>query len=120
MEMKGTVRDPAVAWLVCFVPVLGPFWSLYCKFSWLTELKAYLQDDGINPFMDLIVWPLLTCGLYSLYMPFKMGKLIQRAQVKAGRADAQDEGVMFFLFGLVCAFSMYKYQEALNKVWDPA
>lgn len=120
MEFKGTVRDPALAWAVCFVPMIGPFWHLYCQYAWLNELKAYLKDDSINPIMDVLVWPFLTCGLYAFYVPFKMGKLIQRAQIQAGRSNAQDQGMMFFLFTFLCAFVMYKEQEEMNKIWDPA
>jgi hypothetical protein len=118
MEVKGTVRAPALVWGLIFIPLIGPFTALFHRFTWLSELKAYLGDESINPVMDIIVFPIVSCGLYSFYMPFKMGKLIQRAQIKAGMADAQDQGLMFLLFSFLCGFSLYKEQEELNKVWS--
>ena len=118
MELKGTVRAPVMAWLLCFVPLVNLIWVFYYKYSILTEIKAYLQDEEMSPIMDVLVWPIVTCGLYQFYMPIKMGKLIQRVQVKGGLADAPDQGVMFLLFMFLCNFHFFKYQDELNKVWS--
>ena len=118
MDTKGTVRNPALVWGLLFIPFIGALIAMYHRYTWLDELKAYLGDDSINPIMDIVVFPILSCGLYGLYMPFKMGKLVQQAQIKAGMTDAQDQGVMFFLFSFLCGFSLYKEQEELNKVWS--
>ncbi len=118
MEVKGTVRNPVLVWVLLFIPFIGGLTALYHRFTWLSELKAYLGDDSINPVMDIVVFPIVSCGLYNLYMPIKMGKLIQRAQIQAGMTDAQDQGVMFLLFMFLCGFGLYKEQEELNKVWS--
>lgn len=113
--MKGTVRNPLMAWLLIFIPFIGGFWALFNYWTWLNELKAYLEDEEINPVMDVVL--ALVCFLYALYLPIKLGGLIQRAQVKAGHADAQDQGIMFLVFCLLCGFGFYKMQDELNKAW---
>ena len=112
--MKGNVRNPLMAWLLCFIPCLGPFWALYNLFTWLTEIKAYLEDDSINPMMEIV---LCLIPFYSFYLLFKMGGLVQRAQQKAGMGDAQDQGIMFVVFTMLCGFGIYKIQDELNKAW---
>ncbi len=118
MDPKGTVRSPVSSWLFCFIPLFNIFWVFYYQYTNYAELKAYLNDDDLSPALSTFVWPFLTCGLYGFYEPFKMGALIQRAQVKAGMADAPNQGGLFLLFAFLCAFNRFKYQEELNKVWQ--
>ena len=112
--VKGVVRNPIVSWLVCFVPCVAFFWIIYLYYTWLNELKVYLEDADLNPVMELA---LCLIPFYSLYLIYKMGGLIQRAQQKAGVSDAQDQGVMFILFNFLCGFGVYKIQDELNKAW---
>jgi hypothetical protein len=103
-----------MAWLLCFIPCLGPFWSLYNFWVWLNEIKAYLEDDEVNPIMELV---LCLIPFYSFYLIVKMGGWIQKAQIKAGHSDAQDQGIMLLVFCLICGFGLYKIQDELNKAW---
>ena len=116
--MKGMVRGPAMAWLVGFVPIIGVFWSFYHKMVILGELKAYLDDESINPVMEAIVYPLLSCGFYSFYTPFRLGALIERAQQKANLPDAANPAMTLFLMMFLCGLSRFKTQAELNRAWE--
>lgn len=116
--MKGIVRSPAAAWLIGFVPIIGVFWSFYHKMVILNELKAWLGDESINPVMEAIVYPLITCGLYSFYTPFRVGALIERAQQQARMPDAANPSVMLFVMMFLCGLSRLKIQSELNRAWE--
>lgn len=112
--MKGEVRNPTTVWLLALVTC--GLYGLYWYYTMGNELKNYLQDQELNPVMDIVIG--LVCGLYMLYLPIKYGKLIQQAQVRAGMTNAEDQGVKFLLFMFLCSFGYSKMQEELNKIWQ--
>ena len=116
--MKGEVRNPIVSWAICNFTC--GFGLLYMLYTHLNELKEYLgkSDEELNPTKELIIS--LVCGFYVFFVIIKIGKLIQEAQIKAGIADAEDQGVMMLLFCFLCGFGYYKMQDELNKAWEAA
>ena len=112
--MRGEVRSGALVWLLSLVTC--GLYGLYWWYQAGTELREYLDDEDVNPLLDLVIT--LVCFLYALYLPFKYGALIHRAQKRAGMTYAQDQSVKFFLFQLCCfGFGYFAMQEELNKVW---
>jgi len=112
--MKGEIREPMTVWLLSLVTC--GLYGIYWWYTMMTELKNYLGKEEINPTMDVVI--MLFCGLYGLYLPIKYGAYIQEAQQRAGMANAEDQGVMFLLFGFLCGFHYVKMQEELNKIWQ--
>ncbi len=112
--MKGEVRNPMTVWILCLVTC-----GLYAYYWWYlvgTELRNYLGREEINPVLDIVIS--LLCGVYALYLPIKYGKYIQEAQQRAGDANAQDQGMMFLLFMLLCGYGYAKVQEEMNRIWE--
>ncbi len=115
--MKGEVRNPSMVWLVGFVPLIGVFWSFYHKYVILTELRSFLNDESINPLMESLVWPILTCGFYAFYTPFRIGALIERSQRQAGLQDAANPGMTLLVMMFLCGLNRMKIQSELNRAW---
>lgn len=113
--MKGEIRNPNTVWLLTLL-TCGAY-GYYLIFTMGNELKAFLNKEELNPTMDVLLI-FLTCGFFALYIPIKYGKLIQEAQLRAGIANAEDQGLKFLLFNFCIALGYRLMQEELNKVWD--
>jgi hypothetical protein len=118
MSMKGEVRSPETVWLL--VPLSCHLYGYYWWLTAGTELKEYLEDEDLNPMLDIVI-ALATCGLTIFFwLPLKYGKLMQRARIKAGDASAEDRGVTFLMTMLLCYYGYAKMQEELNEIWKLA
>ncbi len=116
----GEMRDPMKMMILTLV-TCGIWNIILIYFKVLPELKAYLNksDQELNPTKELIM--ALICGVFQFLTILKIGKLIQEAQRKAGRQNAQDNGVNFLIFGfLFFPLAAMKVQQEMNKIWDPS
>ena len=117
---KGQIRNPITVTLISFF--CGLYMTYWFYFQVLPELKQYLgkSDQELNPMKDLILG-IVTCGIWFILTVMKTGKLIQEAQMRAGRQNPEDKSTLFlivaFVFPLALPFLM---QTELNKVWDPS
>ena len=117
---KGQVRNPIT---ICLFSIVCSFYMMYWfYFQVLPELKTYLgkSDQEVNPTKDLILG-MVTCGIWFILTVMKTGKLIQEAQMRAGRPNPEDKSTMFLIVAFVFPIALpYLMQTELNKVWDPA
>ncbi|MGF1465830.1 MAG: DUF4234 domain-containing protein [Sandaracinaceae bacterium] len=109
--MKGEVRNPTVVWLLAVF--LCGIYGLYYIYTVNTELKDYLNNEEINPVVELIIGFL--CSPFAL---MRLGAHVQEAQRRAGIADAEDQGVSFAIWSLICGLGFRKVQEELNRAWE--
>ncbi len=108
--MKGEVRNPTTTWLLS---ALCSFYGMYMIYMANTELKNYLGKEDLNPVMELVFS--FMCFPFGL---MRLGANIQEAQQRAGIANAEDQGVTFAIYALLCGFGYMKMQEELNKIWE--
>jgi len=113
--MADMLKNPIAAWLIAvFVPCgLG---YLFWIHNTSTVLKEYLEDDSVNPIIDLVIC-FVPLGVF--YVMYTFGQRVYAAQQKAGLADAEDKSVMMALGCLCCAANVYMVQSELSKVIDP-
>jgi len=117
---KGEVRSPMTVTILTVV-TCGIYWLYLFYFKVLPELKAYTgkSDEELNPTKELIIG--LICSPYQFLTLMKTGKIIQEAQLKAGRQGAEDKGTMFLIMALVFFLAVpFMIQTELNKIWDPS
>ncbi len=115
MRMKGVVRNPAIVLLLGIVTCGIYLW--YWIYAIGTELKAYLDDESINPGLDTLLSVL--CGVYMLYVFYNYSKKIYQAQVEENVPYAQDNAVLYLIIGLfVPIVTILLMQNELNKVWN--
>jgi len=109
--MKGEVRNPTTVWLLALCTC--GLYGMYFIYLSNTELKNYLGKEDLNPVVEaLISWVCFPFGL------MRLGANIQAAQVKAGMASAENQGVTFAIWSLILYVGFKKTQEELNKVWE--
>ena len=68
----------------------------------MTDNVAYLSDDPEMSGGKAFLFTIITCGIYSFFWAYKMGKNIYRAQV-ARDVPASDNSVLYVIlqiFGL--------------------
>jgi hypothetical protein len=112
--MKGEVRSPITTWLFALVScgIYGWYWWYLTG----NELKNYLGKEDLNPTIDAILAALIPP--YMCLLAWRYGPLIQEAQERAGVSDAEDKGMNYVLFTLLCFMGFKNMQEDLNKVWE--
>lgn len=114
--MKGITRDPAL--VLVFSIISCGIYFLYWLYVTSNDLKNYLNDDTINPGIDLLIS--IFCFPYVIYWMYKYSKLVTEAQTKASILPAEDNSiicVIFPFFGLSIVSAMI-IQNSLNKVWE--
>lgn len=109
------LRNPWLVWAL--VPISCHLFGYYWWFVAAGELRDELDDPAIQP-ERMLLFSLLTCGLYALFiLPFRFGAWIQAAQRKAGMAEAKNHGLGFFVTVFVFYAGYGWMQHELNKVW---
>lgn len=109
--MKGEVRNPTTVWLLSLFTC--NLYGAYFVFMANTELKNYLGKEDLNPVVEAIIY--FCCFPFAV---MRLGANIQAAQVKAGMANAENQGVTFAIWSLIFYLGFKKMQEELNKVWE--
>jgi hypothetical protein len=108
--MKGEVKNPVTVWLLgllCF-PV-----GLYQFFIWFTELKNYLGRDDLNPVIEMVL--LFLCMPFAI---FRLGGYVQEAQIRAGMPTADNQGIMFIVYMMLCGYGYSVIQGEMNRIWE--
>lgn len=101
---KGTVRNPLTVMVLSFVTC--GLYGIFAFWGMLSELKAYLQKDEIQPIFMFI--PLL-----NLLLLFKLPDWVSEAKQRAGCQNPQSSGlILYWLFGI------YFLPKDLNEVWE--
>lgn len=109
--MKGEVRNPTTVWLLCLVSC--NLYAIYFIYLANTELKNYLGKEDLNPVMEAIIgW---VCAPFAMW---KLGATIQEAQVRAGIANAENQGTMLAIMSMICGLGFKNAQAEINKVWE--
>ena len=91
---------------------------LYWIYAFSNDIKTYLDDETINPGVELLL-TIVTCGIYGIYWMYKFGKLICTCQEKAG-IQVEDNSIVYLIlavFGLSIV-NAGLMQNALNLVVD--
>ena len=112
---KATKRSSVgIILLLCItVGIYGFYWM----YKIAKELKYYLEDEKINPsldlFLNIIFFP------YIIYWFYKYGKLVAEAQQKAGTVP-RENSVLYAILSIFGLFfiSMVMMQSDLNNVWE--
>lgn len=101
----GAIRSPMTVLLLSLFTC--GFYAMYIVYVQLSELKAYLHKDEINPIFALL--PLL-----NFLAIFKTPGWLLEAKQRAGVPNPQVSSVILYLF-------LYQYfvQKDLNEIWDP-
>ncbi len=114
--MQGEFRPPGLVWLL--VPVSCHLYGYYWWYTAGSELKDYLEDESLEPLRDVLL-SFVTCGLYALfYLPLKFGRLIARAQNKAGLENVRDRGWLFMATMFLGYYAYGWMQAELNRIWE--
>ena len=117
---KGEIMNPVTVTILSVV-TCGGYYLYWMFFKVLPQLKAYLgkSDEEINPMKELIMG--IVCFVISILLTMKLGKWIQEAQQRSGRANAEDKGTLFLIASLVFyPAAPFLIQTELNKIWDPS
>lgn len=110
-------QPKSIALVIVLSVITCGIYTLYWIYRTSDDLKAYLQDESINPGLDLLLS--ILCFPYVIYWVYKCGKLIVDAQRKSGIQE-EDNSVLYLIltiFGLsIVSFAIMQSQ--LNKVWE--
>ncbi len=112
---RGKTRSPLAVVLLTFITlgVYGLVWMY--KFS--KEVIIYTEDPkaspGLDLFLSIIIFP------YIIYWFYKYGKMVDRAQEKAGQPPREMSVVYAILtpFGLFI-INMALMQLDMNAIWE--
>lgn len=101
---KGTVRNPLTVMILTFVTC--GIYGIFAFWSMLSELKAYLQKDEIQPIFMFI--PIL-----NLILLLKLPEWVSEAKQRAGCQNPHSSGlILYWLLGV------YFLPKDLNEVWE--
>ncbi|MBN2557605.1 MAG: DUF4234 domain-containing protein [Clostridia bacterium] len=108
----------SVAEVIILTLVTCGIYGLYWIYAFSNDIKTYLDDETINPGLELLLC-IVTCGIYTIYWMYKFGKLICTCQEKAG-VQVEDNSIIYLIlavFGLgIVNFGLM--QNAMNIVID--
>ena len=102
--MRGKIRNPLITLILAYV-TCGIYAPFAC-YAMLKELKDFLGTDQITPW-----WAFTPLVLLTL---FKLPDLVVEAQRRAGVANPQSAGLIFYLI-----LFFYFFPKDLNMVWNP-
>lgn len=111
---NGKIKEPLQVLLLSIVTC--GIYFLYWLYITSDELRVYLQDESINPGLELLLS--IICAPYVVYWFYKFGKLVERAQANSGEM-VDDNSILYVIlaiFGLSIVGAMIM-QGQLNKVW---
>jgi hypothetical protein len=121
----GETRSPVQVALISAVCGFYGLWWFYWKL--MPELRANLgRNDEYNPLTQAILG-VVTCGIMYFLALAKAAKMIQEAQMRAGRPNPQDKTNIIWIclainvFLGIPAFLAVPYilQDETNKIWNP-
>lgn len=110
-------QPKSVALVIVLSVITCGIYTFYWLYRTEDDLKAYLQDESINPGLDLLLS--ILCVPYIIYLAYKYGKLIVEAQKLAG-IQQEDNSVLYLILSIF-GFSIVSFgimQSQLNKVWQ--
>lgn len=103
---KGTIRNPITVILLTFITC--GIYGMFAFWSMLSELKAYLRKDEIQPIFMFI--PVL-----NLIQLIQLPGWVSEAKQRAGCQNPESAGlILYWLFGV------YFIPKDLNEVWESA
>jgi hypothetical protein len=114
--MKGIVRSPILVLLLSIITC--GIYFFYWLYATANELRLYLNDESINPGIDLLIS--IICAPYIIYWMYKYSKLAAEAQNRAGIYPVEDNSIIclilpIFGFAIISALII---QSSLNRVWQ--
>jgi hypothetical protein len=104
----GTVRNPVMTTVLSSICFIYAFIAIY---SMLSELKAYLRKDEIQPWHIIVpFWNLVVLWI-------KTPEWVSEAKRRAGCANPSSAGVIMYVIPIV---NFYSFANDLNEVWQAA
>lgn len=116
LTMKKGEERSIVMIIILSILTCGIYY-FYWIYATSSDIKDYLQDDSINPFLDLIL-SLLTCGIYFVYWHYKIGGLIVRCYEKSGKSTEDNSILCTILAIFLYIAAGCIYQSQLNDLWN--
>lgn len=109
-------RNAALNLILCFFTC--GIWTYVWIYEILNDLQYHLPDEDINAAKE-IIFTLLTCGLYGIYLYYKMGKLVYEASERK-EGNLKDNSILYLILSIL-GFGLINYiiiQTDLNKLLD--
>jgi len=89
---------------IWFVIIMSLFtfgiYFLYWIYSFSRDVKYILNDDSINPGLELLLC-IITLGLYTIYWMYKYGKLLVKCQEELD-LPIEDNAILYLI---LCIFN---------------
>ncbi|MFO7636777.1 MAG: DUF4234 domain-containing protein [Clostridia bacterium] len=93
------IRKRSIAEVILLSIVTCGIYMFYWYYAFASDIKTTLNDDSINPELDLVLC-ILTCGIYTIYWMYKYGKLLSTCQERAGK-PVEDNAILYLVLQLL-------------------
>ena len=113
------INKRSIAEVIVLTLVTCGIYGLYWIYAFSTDIKTYLDDETINPGLELLL-TIVTCGIYGIYWFYKFGKLICTCQEKAG-LQIEDNSIVYVVLAVIQPLAVVNIglmQNAINLVID--
>lgn len=117
VRVRGTVRSPGL--VVVFSIITCGFYLIYWYFQTLGEMtEAGQNPTGNSALLDFSI-VLVTCGIYGIYVDYRISKTLVEMQEAAGLRlnDTATLVVVLDILGLGVVGSAV-HQSELNRIWE--